>query len=87
MTSMPSVNDVEIKDSTEGQHLCDVSVTDRKKALKESIRQKCYCTSSHLPLYKMGTSSNVPISISLTVHLNIEALLTVLCSEKKSKVC
>ena len=79
-TSRPSVDDIENKDATDGQHLCDVSVTERKKALKESLQKEHQLIP--LPLYKKGNHSNIPISTSLTVDLNLEAVLSVLRSEK-----
>lgn len=81
-THMPSVSDNENKDTTKGRHLCDIPTTEREKALKESLHKEHHILP--LPLYKKGNYANMPISTSLTANLNLEALLSVLRSERKT---
>ncbi|XP_020608230.1 uncharacterized protein LOC110046855 [Orbicella faveolata] len=75
---------LENKDVTKDQNLCDAMISEKQNTvmLDESLHKKSHIMP--LPLYKKGNHSNIPISKSLTINLNLDALLSVLHSEKKT---
>ncbi len=85
LTSKPLYgNDIEYmyKDISHGRQLCDGLAIEKQKTLKESLNKECPITP--LPLYKQGNHNSIPISTSLTVDLNLEALLSDLQSKQKN---
>lgn len=74
----------ENKDVTKDHGLCDATIGEKQNTmmLNKSLQSDSHITP--LPLYKKGNHSNIPISKSLTVNLNLDALLSVLHSEKKT---
>ena len=75
---------LEYMDVTKDHGLCDATICEKQNTVKLN---KFLLSESHimpLPLYKKGNHSNIPISKSLTVNLNLDALLSVLHSEKKT---
>lgn len=75
-------NDIEYKDISNGRQHCDVLISEKQKTLKESLYKEHPITP--LPLFKQGNYNSIPISTSLTVNLNLEALLSVLRSKRKN---
>ena len=75
---------LEYMDVTKDHGLCDATICEKQNTVKLN---KFLLSESHimpLSLYKKGNHSNIPISKSLTVNLNLDALLSVLHSEKKT---
>ena len=75
---------LENKDVTKDHGLCDATIGEKQNTV---MLNKSLHSDSHimpLPSYKKGNHSNIPISKSLTVNLNLDALLSVLHSEKKT---
>lgn len=75
---------LENKDVTKDHGLCDATIGEKQNTLmlNKSLHSDSHITP--LPSYKKGNHSNIPISKSLTVNLNLDALLSVLHSEKKT---
>ena len=78
------VSMLEDKDGTKDQDLCDATISEKQNTvmLNESLHKESHIMS--LSLYKKGNHSTIPISRSLTVNLHLDALLSVLQSEKKT---
>ena len=78
------VSMLEDKDGTKDQNLCDATISEKQNTvmLNESLHKESHIMS--LSLYKKGNHSTIPISRSLTVNLNLDALLSVLQSEKET---
>ena len=74
---------LEHKDVTKDQK-CDATISEKQTSvmLNESPHKERHIMP--LPLYKKGNHGNIPISKSLTVNLNLGALLSVVHSEKKT---
>ena len=75
---------LENKDVTKDHGVCVATIGEKQNTLmlNKSLDSDSYIMP--LPLYKKGNHGNIPISKSLTVNLNLDALLSVLHSEKKT---
>ena len=75
---------LENEDATKDQNPCDAAISEKQDTvmLNESLHKERHIMP--LTFYKKGNQSNIPISNCLTVNLNLDALLSVLHSEKKT---
>ena len=78
VASVPYANDIEERDVTNGQHLCEdlLAITEKKKSTKEPLHKERHI--KPLPLYKQGDCNRKQISTFRTLNLNLEALMSVL---------
>ena len=75
---------LEYKDVTKDHSPCDATICEKQNTVMSSESLHSDSQIMPLPLYKNGNHNNFPISKSLTVNLNLDALLSVLHSEKKT---
>ena len=73
---------LEYEDATKDHSLCDATICEKQNTVMSN--ESLHSDSHIMPLYKKGNHSNIRISKSLTVNLNLDALLSVLHSEKKT---